>query len=70
MSTSPPDKSDPGYARRVQANARDELRGLIARLNKFLGDEDNRTLMSLAEMKVLGASGDLMSDIAKRLEVQ
>ena len=53
--------------RRTRANARDELRGLTARLNRFLVDDDNRSLLSFAELKVLGAASDVMSDIAGRL---
>lgn len=53
--------------RRVRANAADELRSLTARMNKFLADDDYRPLMAFAELKVLGAATDVMSDIAGRL---
>ena len=60
-------ETDAEIARRTRANARDDLRGLTARLNRFLIEDDYRALLSFAELKVLGTASDVMTDIAGRL---
>lgn len=53
--------------RRERADCADQARDIQSRLNHFLRDDGNRALMSLTEMKVLGASSDMLADIRKRL---
>ena len=54
-------------ARRVRRNARDEATSIRTRLNRFLLEEDNRSLLTFVELKVLGATSDMLAAIETRL---
>lgn len=63
----PSDQEDPGYDRRTRADCQNGARDIRSRLNHFLLDEDNRRLLTFAELKVLGASSDILAEIETRL---
>lgn len=53
--------------RRARFDAADAALALAVRLNGYLGDADNRNLLTFAELKVLGAASDVLSAISGRL---
>lgn len=55
-------------ARRTRANLATEARSVCARLEHITGDDDQRELLSLAELKVLGAAGETLREIARRMQ--
>jgi hypothetical protein len=60
-----PDPAD--VERRTRANCRDEARGALARLNQFGVDQDYRSLLTLAELKTIGAAEETLREIIRRL---
>lgn len=54
-------------ARRSRRNCRDEATSIRTRLNHFLLEEDNRKLLTFVELKVLGATSDMLAAIERRL---
>jgi hypothetical protein len=56
-----------GMERRARADCQTGARDIRSRLNNFLLDEDNRRLLTFAELKVLGATSDVLAEIETRL---
>lgn len=53
--------------RRVRASCRDEAMSVLARLHHLAADISNREVLTLAELKALGAAEETLREIARRL---